>query len=552
MWIYKSSLSHEAFTSSDSEYNKKYLAGLYGEYNELRDSPISELSLLSFKEYEKNGNRLGYEKPYFARRTMLRDFALMAWLGDDAAIEPLEKIISAICEEMTWALPAHIGGNEPYKVIDLFAAETAQTLTEIVSLLEDKLSTDLINRIIKEVRSRVLDPFINRTEKCNWETMKSNWCAVCGGSVGMAAIYLTEDTTELKRITESLKPIFESYMQSFSEDGACLEGLYYWGYGMTYLTAFLDLYKERTGWDFPINKEKLTKMADFAHKCCISDGITVSFSDGNERDRIYCGLSSKLGELYDAAPIPYEHRAYFLGDDCGRWCRAVRDIAWTRETKNTAPEKASILPDAQWAVIRGESVSVAFKGGSNGEPHNHNDIGSFIVVKDGKIILRDLGAGEYTKEYFSKDRYNIFTARSAGHSVPMINGCEQKTGARYAAADFHADENSMAADISGAYGIKELKKCVRKIELAGCRIILTDRFETEKPVRVTERFIVADGECIAFLKTDMECERKISEYEHREHDGTAAKVIAVDFIFNVKNNAEFVLKIGDTKTEESI
>lgn len=53
-------------------------------------------------------------------------------------------------------------------------------------------------------------------------------------------------------------------------------------------------------------------------------------------------------------------------------------------------------------------TGIAFKGGNNDEPHNHNDIGSFLLTVEGEVFLTDLGCGEYTKEYFQPDtRYDI-------------------------------------------------------------------------------------------------------------------------------------------------
>ena len=43
-------------------------------------------------------------------------------------------------------------------------------------------------------------------------------------------------------------------------------------------------------------------------------------------------------------------------------------------------------------------------------------------------MLTDLGAGEYTKEYFHDGRYRILCNNSFGHSVPVIDGEGQKEG----------------------------------------------------------------------------------------------------------------------------
>lgn len=557
MPIEKKTLSCSGFKERGREYAEKYLAELDSEYEKLKNIDIPELTREKFGEFRRSGNRTVYERDYFLRRTMLRDFALKLWLGDTDAKEPLERIIGAVCGEFTWILPAHEGEGDVNTQIDLFAAETAHSLSEIITLMGDILSPDVKERAVFETRKRVLEPFICRSGKYGWEDSESNWSAVCGGCIGMTAMYLVPDASEAKRIAKDLAAVFDNYMKSFTEDGACTEGLYYWGYGMTYFTAFLDLYREKIGEEFPVNREKLTKMASFARKCCISDGITAAFSDSSEHDKIYSGLSSWLSEHLDAADIPAEYKAGFLGDDCGRWCRAARDIAWTRSASEEIMPNNSVLPEAQWAILRGNEMSAAFKGGSNGEPHNHNDVGSFVVTKRADTVLCDIGTGEYTREYFSDNRYNVFCCASQGHSVPIIDGQPQSAGAAYCAKEFAAESNAVRADISGAYGIDALKGLTRKIELLQKRVTVKDVFITDRQLQVTERFItrhsakitangaeiVSDGRVIAALSAQNDCEIRITKHEHREHDGAVSWITAVDFHFSADGKTEFVLTI---------
>ena len=71
----------------------------------------------------------------------------------------LEDTMWAICDEYTWALPAHMNGNQGIYVnyqsdrytIDLFAAETGQALAEIIRLLGDKLNPLVVKRAKEEI-----------------------------------------------------------------------------------------------------------------------------------------------------------------------------------------------------------------------------------------------------------------------------------------------------------------------------------------------------------------------------------------------------------------
>lgn len=557
MWIFKSNLSGERFLSSDSDYNKKYLSQLKSEYNDLKSMPADELDGSLFDEFKISGERLGYERKYFGRRTMLRDFALMLWLYEDReAAKRLEEILMVVCSERTWTLPAHITDDE--NTIDLFAAETSQTISEILSLVGDKISSDVCVRCIKEINRRVIEPFERRKEKYGWESSESNWSAVCGGCIGMSAIYLMQSVDRLKTLTDSLVPVFDSYMHSFANDGACLEGLGYWNYGMTYFTAFVDLYKQRTGEDFPIDTQKVKKAAAFAAKCCMGGGFTVSFSDSSERCGIYSGLVHKLNEMYGAPTPDKQNISFFDGDECGRWCRAARDIAWTAENQGiTYNKENTAFYNAQWAILHSGNMTAAVKYGNNSEPHNHNDVGTIIVRKNDKILLHDLGAGEYTREYFSDVRYDIFCCGSAGHSVPLIDGAKQKNGGEYGASDFKFDGVSVSADISGAYGINYLQSCVRKVQCEYGAVGICDSFKLSRAAEITERFItrhrarvrnggaeiIADGKCIGFVKSENPCNIEVKTVTHKEHDGTSSEIHVIDFIFTADKNTIFSVKI---------
>jgi len=71
---------------------------------------------------------------------------------DDKYIELLEDIVSAICDEITWSIPAHCldretGNTYKYYEIDLFASETAFYLAETafsISLTQVQANTPTI------------------------------------------------------------------------------------------------------------------------------------------------------------------------------------------------------------------------------------------------------------------------------------------------------------------------------------------------------------------------------------------------------------------------
>ena len=58
-------------------------------------------------------------------------------------------------------------------------------------------------------------------------------------------------------------------------------------------------------------------------------------------------------------------------------------------------------------------------------PHNHNDIGTYIIVAGDESFVVDPGFSVYNDITFSKNRYSIEVLSSYGHSVPVVAGCEQ-------------------------------------------------------------------------------------------------------------------------------
>ena len=67
-------------------------------------------------------------------------------------------------------------------------------------------------------------------------------------------------------------------------------------------------------------------------------------------------------------------------------------------------------------------LSVSFKGGSNRESHNHNDVGTYIIAVDGVPVVLDPGGEIYSARTFTARRYDSNLLNSYGHSVPRIDG----------------------------------------------------------------------------------------------------------------------------------
>jgi hypothetical protein len=141
----------------------------------------------------------------------------------------------------------------------------------------------------------------------------------------------------------------------------------------------------------------------------------------------------------------------------------LRGLFWQPSSKTkgrVVPERHSWFHEMMWMIARfdpedPDALVLAAKGGHNGEMHNQNDVGNFIVHLNGESIIPDIGRGRYTKAYFGPQRYEHLANSSLGHSVPVPNGKAQAPGKEYGAQLLlhEVDESSdrLQIDMAGAY-----------------------------------------------------------------------------------------------------
>ena len=169
----------------------------------------------------------------------------------------------------------------------------------------------------------------------------------------------------------------------------------------------------------------------------------------------------------------------------------LRYIFWMRPefAESKMNPKSHIFHDNQWFIYRSDEYNFACKAGHNDEPHNHNDVGSFIVSKNDKVTFGDPGTGEYTRQYFSKERYDLIACSSRGHSVPIINGCYQSTG-KNPSVIYEEEENKYSFSVQNAYKIDTLKSLKRSFTCMPEGVDMVDEYEfTETPSSIVERFV---------------------------------------------------------------
>jgi len=185
----------------------------------------------------------------------------------------------------------------------------------------------------------------------------------------------------------------------------------------------------------------------------------------------------------------------------GRVLRELSDPEWSGATPPRSPLPATVwLPSVEVLLVRERAgtaagLTLAIKGGHNGEHHNHNDVGSFVVASDGVPVLVDAGRPTYTKQTFGPGRYDIWTMQSAWHSVPLVGGAGQPAGAEFRATGVDADiaDATMRLDLAAAYDEPALTSLVRtaRLDRTAGRVEIDDEWTTTARVPAVEHLLVA-------------------------------------------------------------
>ena len=466
---------------------------LLDEWERCGSAEIDELKYSDFKLFFTSGDRVKYQTLYSRRRTVLTVSALLSLLYPEKEeyIERLNDIIFAICNEFTWSLPAHIRGlnvNNSCR-IDLFSAETGLYLAEIYKIFGDRIEPFVRDRIPLEIERRIFNPFETRSHEFNWELGSANWTSVCMGSVACTYILMCPDRAEwqIPRFNASM----DTFLDGFSLDGVCFEGAVYWNYGMSFFTVYADMLREFTGGKIDYFKDtRVKRIYKFFENYFLFENMTISFSDSPSTCYFSRGRMHRAKLEYgDEISLPDEKYSSLI---LTRFSELLREFLWYEESfeSDAKQDKTEIFAsDAQWFIKRTKKYAVAAKGGHNSEPHNHNDIGSFIVIKDGECLLTDVGTGKYTRQYFSDKRYTLFEPSSRSHSVPIIDDEYQKFGKEFRARDVEFVRGVFSLDIAGAYGFCEGESIKRSFSFGDDKIIITDEFSVKKGRKIKERLV---------------------------------------------------------------
>lgn len=500
------------------EYIKAYVVTLENyKYNSLAPT--------SYLRFFEDGNREVYQDEYYEKRRVLFHLMIAELIeGNKKYLNLIIDGIWNICEESSWVIPAH-RNHKNYKqvnklpditqndFIDLFSAETGSLLSWVYYFFKEEMEeiSPLINkRILYELNRRIVTPYI-QIDDMPWmgfvEGMVNNWNPWIVSNCLLVGM-LVEDNEE-RRIEIALRSmdILEKFIEVYEkrgDDGGCDEGVSYWNAAGACLFDALEILYKVTNETVNIYEEKLIiNMGEYIAKMYIGNQKYVNFADGSiyaplSYDQIYRygkRVQSKYlinfaEKMKENTKVPQISRNVFFV------YRTLEDLlVFTKGKKRKfkIPDKQEVwFQDIEVFCAREtdeEGFFVAAKGGNNGESHNHNDIGNYIIYCNEEPLIIDVGVETYTAKTFGSERYDIWTMQSQYHNLPIINGCNQLPGKQYNAESskswFDDTKAKFDLDISKAYG-KEA--CIEQFT----RTIILDR--EKKMIEILDQIKSTHGE----------------------------------------------------------
>lgn len=349
----------------------------------------------------------------------------------------------------------------------------------------EKLRVDVRNRLRSAVLERLVRPYLDmmrgKRELDHWVTVTNNWNAVCHAGVVGAALIECKSPQERAEIVAGAEKYSSYFLSGFTPDGYCSEGLGYWNYGFGHFVYLSETVRHATGGklEFLHSMPEALAPARFGTRIQITDGIAPAFADcpvGAKPSGAIMWLLSRRVELgtrdYDKLE-PGSLTGFLPQALLCEMAMHEAPLAHRAGSTRTDDPLRTWFKNAGVLISRPSAASetkfgVAVKGGNNAEHHNHNDIGSYVVVNKGKPVLLDPGSETYTARTFSSRRYESKLLSSFGHAVPVVGGTLQRTGkqaqAKVILSKFDSDVDRLSLDITSAYNVPQLKKLVRAFE----------------------------------------------------------------------------------------
>ena len=491
---------------------------------------LPRLPLSLWLRFTQNGDRTAWEHAYFARRRTLCALVMAeAVTGAGSYLPAIADLAWPICEESAWQLPAHNSyirdtpqlplPDVTRPIVDLFAAETGALIATVYGLLGaalDGYAPGFSVRLKGEVDRRVLAPY--RTAHFWWmgngEEPMCNWTPWCTQNVLLAAAQCAPAETLPVYVKQAAYSI-DCFLKDYGEDGCCSEGAQYYRHAALTMFNALDLLcRIAPGvFDDVWAEPKIRNMAEYIVNMHIAGPYYLNFADCSPLAGARGVREFLFGQHVASAPLmtlaardwadalqqPDPDRLHHPDDSEGinlyyhiQTALAEQKVLAFAQSAAPAPPRDMWYPSVGILVCRRGAYALGAKAGNNADSHNHNDVGSVTLYKNGAPLLIDVGVETYSKKTFSPQRYEIWTMQSSWHNLPEFEPesaqYQQQPGLEFAARDVAVSDalDAITMDIAPAYGaVPGLGFYRRRVQLSANGLTLQEETDFSRTVALT-------------------------------------------------------------------
>jgi len=358
--------------------------------------------------------------------------------GDKRYAVKAEENLINVCNYPDW---------DPKHFLDV--AEMTEAVAIGYDWLYNVLSDDTKALIRKSLKEKALNRALQEYatgDAGSWAKRETNWNVVCNTGMIMAALAIADDEHLMaeKIITEAVSYLPNS-LNYYAPDGVWYEGMGYWDYTSTNLAMLLSSLYISLGHDYGLSEMPgISKTADFYVSALSPTAQIFNFADAVFTAPANSPVYFYFSRRYQQPQLAAFYRSQLseivkLQSRTPKW-HFFLCIPWYDNATTASPvEKPAlqIFEDVynpmmlfNGKISSKNSIYLIAKGGMSNLPHQHLDIGSFVLETNGVRWLDDPGAtaDDYALPGFwdytpvSGQRWKYFRYNNFGHNTLSIDG----------------------------------------------------------------------------------------------------------------------------------
>lgn len=405
----------------------------------------------------------------------LTRMALAGLITEDAALITKAKTeLLNLCKLDKWYRGDH------GRICDLWCSALASEAALSYNWLKDRLSSYERAQVLLAIKSKAVDLYSADVARNSWHVMNThNWGGVVNGNMLICALALENDLLEVCSVKSSSQKLLPNFWAHFPNSGGWDEGIAYLWYGLE-VPAFAAFLGETAP------NPSCSNTAHWVRIFTSPANTVANFSDCNERVH----ASSAAGFLAYQYNDPEALELWKSAIDSGRSI-SVEDLIYANALPGRMKSAMRAVPDRfidnyiNWGAIRSADGTTwcAVKGGSLRANHSQIDLGSFVLVRNGKVVFCDPGCPQpYPPDYFNPlKRYKSPYVQQESHNSVFIKQEPQIV------------QDNLVLESNGSSGItfklnKQSGSWRRTIKLDGNTLSVVDEFEPKQKWSATFSF----------------------------------------------------------------